>query len=124
MAVDAVRVRLSVVGRVHVAMLACNWPQELAVSLSWTFRRKKDMVSIMNCLLVKMRFIFSIRRQLTALQVPQPHAVHAALWVLSGQVQGCALVLAAVDVGAGNHAGVRELQVGTSSLTSGCGILP
>jgi hypothetical protein len=114
-AVDAVRVRLSVMSRVHAAMLACNWPQELAVSLSWTFRRKKDMVSIMNCL-VKMRFIFNIRRQLTALQVPQPHCVHAPLWVLSGHVQASALALATMDIGA-RHASVRQLHVATSSGT-------
>ena len=47
-AVDAVRVGLAVVARVHAAVLAGNWPQDLVVTLSWTFRSKKDMVSIMN----------------------------------------------------------------------------
>jgi len=60
---------------------------------------------------------------LTALQVPQPHTVHAALWVLSGHVQGCTLALTTVDVGAGNHASVGELQV-TTFLASRSGILP
>ena len=58
---------------------------------------------------------------LTALQVPQPHAVHATLWVLSGHVQGRALALTTVDVGAGNHASVG-VQV-TTVLASGSGIL-
>ena len=59
---------------------------------------------------------------LTALQVPQPHTVHATLWVLSRHVQGSALALTAVDVRAGNHASVGELQV-TAVLASRGGIL-
>ena len=97
-AVDAVRVGLAVVARVHAAVLAGDWSRHLVVTLSWTFRSKNANVSIMNLMDSLQEDVKNLRKLLTSLQVPQPHAVHAALRVLRGHVQGCAFVLAAVDV--------------------------
>lgn len=122
-AVDAVRVRLAVVSRVHAAVLAGDRSRHLVVTLSWTCRSERTKVSITNLLGRRNDDVEILLKLLTSLQVPQPHAVHAALGVLRGHVETCALVLAAMDVGAGDHSSARQLQV-RSSLASGDGILP
>ena len=121
-AVDAVRVGLPVVSWVHTAVRPGHRAEYLIVALSWAYQSDKRQRQYYEIDDWQGREFQILRSLLTALQVPQPHTIHATLWVLSGHVQGCALALTAMDVGAG-HASARELHV-AAVLASRGGILP